>query len=1356
MTAAAQDLLDPKRHAESLTAPPSARASDAPSDAPSDPASDPLATQHSALLLATLEATADGILVVSYSGHILFANRLFQHIWRIPDTLMATQQDEALLTFVCDQLIDPSSFLRRVQSLYASQEPEMDTLLFKDGRTLERFSMPITAGDLRARAWSFRDVTAREEARAALEQERRQQRQLIHSLPALVWYKDLQGRYVTVNTHMEKLLGLSDAKLIGKEDQDLFPPELATRMKAADQAIFSRMTAPIQEVWLAHADGTTRHYEITRSPLLSPQGTLLGVLGIGHDITTRTLAERALRESEADLQRAQAVAHVGSWTMLFPKLELKWSDETYRMFGLPHGMPLTEQHFFECVHPEDRPAVAAAWTDALKGHPYSVPHRIQLQDTLRWVHEQAEVLFDAQGNPTHATGTVRDITQQVMDHQALLESEQRYRAIFDEAGIGIARVALDGTWLEANPKLCAIVGYPCEELLTLRVQDINHPEDMELDQALRTECIQGLRSRFTLEKRYIRKHGDFIWVHVSVTLVRPLNGTTPFFIAVIEDIHARKLAEQALRQSENRLRILIERFPGGVLVEDGTRHITLVNQTFCTQFQIPAPAEALIGFDCSHSAQESQHLMREPGPFITRIDDILAARLPALGDAVHMRDGRVLERDYIPVLDEARLVGHCWIYRDITARMEAEERLRLAANVFTHADEGIIITDPQAHILDVNEAFTRITGYSREEALGRKPSFLSSGHHPASFYASLWATLHETGRWNGELWNRHKDGSVFIELLTISAVEDAHKHLTHYVGLFTDITSQKEQQRQLERLAHYDALTSLPNRVLLHDRLQNAILQTQRRPALLAVVYVDLDGFKAVNDAHGHAIGDQLLSTVATRMRQALRETDTIARLGGDEFVAVLVDLKDTDSSLALFNRMLGAASQPVLAGNLTLQVSASLGVTFYPQAEEVDADQLLRQADHAMYQAKIAGRNRFHIFDQELDRSVRGHHESIQHIERGLERQQFLLYYQPKVNMRTGEVLGVEALLRWQHPTRGLLLPAEFLPALEDNPLSLRVSEWILEVALTQVEAWAGMGLHLPISINLGGAQIQRHDFVQGLKNHLQAHPNAPACSIELEVLETSALQELEHVSSVISQCAALGIRFSLDDFGTGYSSLTYLKRLPAHYLKIDQSFVRDMLDDPDDLAILEGVLGLASAFRRKAIAEGVETEEHGQMLLMLGCELGQGFGIARPMPAEKIPAWVARWQPPVSWQSQLPLAPALRSLLHAGVEHRAWVRMMEEYVNAERPNPPQLDPTACRVGAWLAGSDSRFPTAVDTFQRLRALHLDVHAIGDHMVELSQKEQRQTAHALLPELILARDSWLTQLAQALHTLSGG
>jgi len=676
-------------------------------------------------------------------------------------------------------------------------------------------------------------------------------------------------------------------------------------------------------------------------------------------------------------------------------------------------------------------------------------------------------------------------------------------------------------------------------------------------------------------------------------------------------------------------------------------------------------------------------------------------------------------------------IGHCY---DIAERKQSVEKLQLAANVFTSASEGIMITNADGIIVDVNQAFTVITGYSSSEAIGNKASILKSERQSPQFYTELWRSLAVNGRWSGEIWNRRKNGEIYPEHLTISAVRDRDYRTLHYVGLFLDITAQKAHQTQLEHFAHFDALTGLPNRVLLADRLYLAMTQARRRGAKLAVALIDLDGFKEINDHHGHKAGDELLMAIAERMRSALRESDTIARMGGDEFVAVMDELQQFNDCLPMIQRLLEVCAKPVQYDDRVLKVSCSIGVTFYPQAEPIEADQLLRQADQAMYQVKLSGKNRYYLFDADLDRDVRSHHESLEDFRRGLSQKEFLLHYQPKVNMRSGEVIGAEALVRWQHPERGLLMPALFLPIIEKHVIEIELGEWVVDTALTQIDTWRGLGLELPVSVNISALHLQQPDFVTRLQKLLAAHPAVKPGQLQLEVLETSALEDIHHVSQVINACVGMGVSFALDDFGTGYSSLTYLKHLPVELLKIDQSFVRDMLFDPEDLSILQGVQGLATAFQRQVIAEGVETELHGEILLQLGCDLAQGYGIARPMPPGEMPAWAVQWRPPATWNAIRQLAPSEFSALYASVQHRAWLKEIANFQAGERSSPPPLDHRKCHFGVWLENTRQNISAShLDFLQEVEALHGRIHDQANALLQIPGSEP--SAHAKLVEI---------------------
>ena len=733
----------------------------------------------------------------------------------------------------------------------------------------------------------------------------------------------------------------------------------------------------------------------------------------------------------------------------------------------------------------------------------------------------------------------------------------------------------------------------------------------------------------------------------SVGVTQWLNYTAMFGMTAGIVYYGSRVTRNALARAENeieqrrqtemelrRLTRAVEQSPASIVITDLDGKIEYVNPRF----------SSVTGYSFDEAIGKN--------PRILKTDETPAATHRQLWDAVTA--GQAWQGEFVnrkkdgsqycelanisPITDRNGAVTHYLaVKEDITERKKSEETIRLAAKVFKHALEGIMITTLDGSIIEVNDAFTEITGYSRDEALGQNPRLLSSGRHSKEHYQQMWHDLAQQGIWVGENWNRRKNGEIYAQTQKVSTVRDEQGIALNYVSLFSDITAAKNHEQELERIARYDSLTKLPNRALLGERLEQALNQTLRRGQQLAVVFIDLDGFKAVNDTHGHEAGDHLLITLAERMKGALRDGDILARLGGDEFVAVLLDLADVDASAPMLNRLLDAAARPFQFGQARLQVSASLGVTFYPQMQTqeqgLEPDQLLRQADQAMYQAKQAGKNRFHVFDAEQDRNVRARHESMQSIERALSEGEFVLQYQPKVNLRTGAVLGVEALIRWRHPQKGLVPPADFLPMIEDHPLAVKLGQWVIESALAQIEGWREVGLDIAVSVNIGRRHLMQADFVQRLRETLAAHPAVRPGCLELELLEGSATDDLARVSKVIQECRVIGVECALDDFGSGHSSLTGLKKLPMKYLKIEQNFIRDMLDSSDNLLILIGVLKLASAFDLKVIAEGVETAQHGSMLLELGCELGQGYGIAHPMPGAELPDWVRDWKPDPTW---------------------------------------------------------------------------------------------------------------------------
>ena len=556
---------------------------------------------------------------------------------------------------------------------------------------------------------------------------------------------------------------------------------------------------------------------------------------------------------------------------------------------------------------------------------------------------------------------------------------------------------------------------------------------------------------------------------------------------------------------------------------------------------------------------------------------------------------------------------------DLEERIEALRRTRdelnLYATVFTNATEGMTITDAHSRIVAVNPAFTEITGFATHDVVGQRPSVLSSGRQDKSFYRDMWARLTSEGKWQGEIWNRRASGELFPEWLSITAVRSEEGRPSHYIGIFSDITERKAAEARIEHLANHDALTNLPNRFLLLDRLDQAILQARRQQHRAAVLFINLDRFKPINDTLGHELGDDLLLQVARRCMQTVRETDTVARQGGDEFVVVLPDLASVQDATAIARKLVQVLEVPYRLGEHELTVTASIGVALYPD-DGATASTLLRHADAAMYGAKTDGRNCFQFYSAELNTASLGE-LLLEHQLRGaLDREELLVYYQPKVLSADGRLSGAEALLRWQHPELGLLAPGRFVPAAEESGLIVPIGEWVLRSVCRQLRRWMDEGLQpVPVAVNLSAQQFSHQDIV-GLVRALLAEYRLPASLLEFELTETMLMRDVTRTIDILTQLRAMGVVLSIDDFGSGYSSLAYLKLFDVDVLKIDRAFVNDIQDARSEGTIAAAVIALAHSLGRQVVAEGVETEGQREFLVAHDCDMLQGYLFGRPEP--------------------------------------------------------------------------------------------------------------------------------------------
>ena len=559
---------------------------------------------------------------------------------------------------------------------------------------------------------------------------------------------------------------------------------------------------------------------------------------------------------------------------------------------------------------------------------------------------------------------------------------------------------------------------------------------------------------------------------------------------------------------------------------------------------------------------------------------------------------------------------------DMSSLVRAEAELRIAAAAF-ESQQGMFITDAQGVILRVNQAFTLTTGYSAEEAVGKTPRLIRSDYHPAAYYEAMWQSLLDTGFWQGEIWNRRKNGEVYANWITITAVRDEKGQITHYVCSQIDITQRKDAEAQIMHLAFYDPLTRLPNRRLLLDRLQQAIAASARNQSVGALLFIDLDNFKTLNDTLGHDVGDRLLQQVAERLSSCIRKNDTVARLGGDEFLVMLEALSQNKPEAATQaeatgRKILDALNQIYQIDNHKYLGSVSIGVTLF--SKQANVDELLKQADLAMYEAKSSGRNSLRFFDLEMQKAVTLRAELLNGLQEALREKQFRLYYQPQVDY-SGHITGAEALVRWERPGVGLVSPVEFIPVAEESGLIKPLGFWVLETACSQLADWAlkPESAALTLSVNVSSVQFNCADFVEQVLEILHK-TGANAQHLKLELTESLLVEKVDEVIAKMSALKAHGVGFSLDDFGTGYSSLAYLRRLPLDQLKIDRSFVRDLLDDPNSAAIAQTIIDLSQTMGLSVIAEGVETEIQRVLLASLGCHAYQGYLFGCPLPIEQL----------------------------------------------------------------------------------------------------------------------------------------
>jgi diguanylate cyclase (GGDEF)-like protein/PAS domain S-box-containing protein len=794
----------------------------------------------------------------------------------------------------------------------------------------------------------------------------------------------------------------------------------------------------------------------------------------------------------------------------------------------------------------------------------------------------------------------------------LRESEERFRLLATHAPSGIYQLDCTGQCVFVNPYWCELSGLRAEQAAGEGWTRTVHEDDRDMVSAAWRRARET-RGEASLDYRFVHPNGRIVWVSDNLIVLRNERDEVTGYLGTNWDITLRKRGEERERV---RAEIMASLAQGASLSE-------LLQLVSASVERLGAATKCAVRlFDDGREERAAECTSQDEGG-TAHVEPIRALNGDRLGEVrCSVLDPGSRDPHDADVLREAARLAALVIERKRT-----ENDLRIAASVHDALREGVLVTDADANIVAVNPAFTRLSGYTAAEVVGRTPRMLQSGRHDKAFYERMWDSISKTGRWHGEIWNRRKTGEAYLEWLSIDTLYDSAGKVLRRIGLVTDITDQKRAEETIWRQANYDALTELPNRRLFLDRLKHETARAQRAGRLVALMFIDLDRFKDVNDTFGHQTGDLLLVEAARRISECVRVTDTVARLGGDEFTVIMADLVQTERVSRIAQDMLESLAQPFSLHGEVAYVSASIGITIFP-SDTQDVETLLTNADQAMYVSKGLGRNRYSYFTGSLQATAQTRLQLGKDLRSALAAGQLELYAQPIVELGSGRVVKAEALLRWRHPAYGMVPPIQFIPIAEESNLINEIGDWVFKESARTAKQWyearrAGAinGEAIQISVNKSPRQFLSGNTEETWVEHLK-QLDLPTECIAIEITEGLLLHDRPEVARKLAQFHEAGVRVSLDDFGTGYSAMAYLKAFPIDYLKIDRLFVRDMATDPDAHAIVEAIIVMAHKLGLRVIAEGIETAEQRDMLKAAGCDYGQGFLFARPMPAAEMTA--------------------------------------------------------------------------------------------------------------------------------------
>ncbi len=987
--------------------------------------------------------------------------------------------------------------------------------------------------------------------------------------------------------------------------------------------VFDEMSAKqiddLQEPWIGGVIDSRNHWRellIYGLPFLTALIAVLLILIVSNrrlsaEASRRRLAEQELRSSEHHYRGLVENLCAITWESTADSFCYTYvSSHAEKLLGYPLENWKQPGFWQSILHPEDAASTigfTTAETAASRDH--SLDYRMLAKDGhIVWVRDI--VTLSQQNETLTLRGLMIDISEAKQTEQALLLSKQMFISVFQQCpDIMVIADRKSGKLLEVNQAFEQQSGIPIEQAIGKTPDELNIWGTPDADHQFQEKMANG--SLRDLELPFRRSNGELFTGLISAESLSHADNST--LVIVIRDISKMRSTQQLLELSEEKFAKAFHASPDGMLItrlEDGV--LLDANEGF-TRITGLSTKQALnhstleLGLWCDpHQRSFILQQIEKHGS----VRDFTAA--------VNTSDGSVriceLSAQPMTIGNQACLLT---IARDVTDRHVMQEKLLQAATVFENTAEGVMITDTTQHITAINRAFTEITGFSELETLGSPASMLSSGRHDSLFYAKMWQQLTADGHWQGEIWNKRKNGEVFPEWLTISAVRNSLSEITHYVGVFADITPLKQAQAKLDHQAHHDSLTGLPNRLLFETRLQAELDSCQLGERHGAVLFMDLDRFKHINDSLGHPVGDQLLKSIAERLKLQLDEHDTVARLGGDEFIILLPGLKNPEQAAQTADKLLACFREAFSVEQHQFFISASIGLSLYPEDAQ-DVASLIKNADTAMYQSKARGRNRLELYTPQLS-SIATERMNLEiGLRHALEHNQLHVAYQPKFSLHNNQLIGAEALVRWTHPELGEIQPDRFIPVAEECGLILPLGSWVLEQTCQQMADW--QATHAPfgaIAVNLAGVQLRQPDLIEMIAALLQRHQLAPEL-LQLEITESFIMNQTEDALETLHQLKDLGLQLAIDDFGTGYSSLSYLKRLPLDTLKIDQSFVRGLPQNPHDAAIARAIIALGHSLQLTVIAEGVETKAQAQFLADAGCEQIQGFFINRPITAK------------------------------------------------------------------------------------------------------------------------------------------